>query len=190
MKLLIKILVGIAVLTALFYFIAIPYIHNEAKKFSPAKTAILDLEGSSLEIDYSSPSKKGRIIFGELVPYGKIWRTGANEPTTFTTTQQIKIIDKILPAGRYSLWTIPNKDSWKVIFNTKIPDWGVTRVDGNQTTHEAKYDYLTVEVPIKKLEEPVEDLSINFEDIEINNKPQNNLILAWDTTKIMVPIYK
>ena len=190
MKILIKILIGIAVLIALIYFVAIPYIHNEAKKFSPEKTATLELGGGSLEVDYSSPSKKGRTIFGELVPYGKIWRTGANEPTTFTTTKQIKIIDKTLPAGRYSLWTIPNKDSWKVIFNTEIPEWGVTRVDGNQTTHEAKYDYLTIEVPIKKLEEPVEDLSINFEDIEINNMSQNNLSLAWDTIKIMVPIYK
>ena len=158
MKVLIKILIGIIVLIALIYFIAIPYVHNEAKKFSPEKTATLDL--------------------------------GDNEPTTFTTTKQIKIIDKTLPAGRYSLWTIPNKDSWKVIFNTKIPEWGVTRVDGNQTTHKAKYDYLTIEVPTKKLEEPVEDLSINFEDIEINNKTQNNLSLAWDTTKIMVPLYK
>ncbi|WP_339651594.1 DUF2911 domain-containing protein [uncultured Maribacter sp.] len=190
MKVLIKILIGIAVLIAFIYFIAIPYIHNEAKKFSPEKTATLDLEGSLLEIYYSSPSKKGRTIFGELVPYGKIWRTGANEPTTFTTTQQIKIIDKTLPAGRYSLWTIPNKDSWKVIFNTEIPEWGVTRIDGNQTTHESKHDYLTIEVPAKKLVEPVEDLSINFEDIENNNKSQNHLSLAWDTTKIMVPIYK
>lgn len=164
MKLLKKILIGIAVLTALIYFVAIPYIHKEAKKFSPSKTAIVDLEGSSVEVDYSSPSKKGRIIFGELVPYGKIWRTGANEPTTFVTTQQIKIIDKTLPAGRYSLWTIPNKETWKVIFNTEIPEWGVTRVDGNQTTHEAKHDYITVEVPARKLQEPVEDLSINFED--------------------------
>ena len=190
MKLLKKIIIGIIVLVALVYLVVIPYIHSEAKKFSPAKTTLLDLEGSKLEVDYSSPSKKGRDVFGTLVPYGKIWRTGANEPTTFTTTQPIHIIDKTLPACKYSLWTIPNKDSWKVIFNSKIPDWGVTSVDGNQTTHEDKFDYITVEVPVKTFVEPVEDLSINFEHIEENQTSQDFLSLEWDATKIMVPIYK
>lgn len=190
MKVLKRIIITIVVLVSLVYFVAIPYIHSEAKKFSPAKSVILKLDKNKIEVNYSSPSKKGRTIFGDLVPYGKIWRTGANEPTTFTTTQSLKIIDKVLPAGKYSLWTIPSKESWKVIFNTKIPDWGVTRVDGNQTTHESKYDYVTVEVPIKKLDDPVEDLSIIFEEEEKNNTSQNFLSLAWDTTKIMVPIYK
>tara|TARA_R110000737_G_scaffold299815_1_gene306651 strand:- start:563 stop:1135 length:573 start_codon:yes stop_codon:yes gene_type:complete len=190
MKSLKRIIIGIAVLVALVYLVVIPYIHSEARKFSPAKTVVLNLKGSELEVDYSSPSKKGRVIFGNLVPYGKIWRTGANEPTTFTTTEPIKIIDKTLPAGKYSLWTIPDQNSWKVIFNTQIPSWGVTRVDGNQTTHESKYDYLTVEVPVKKLVKPVEDLSINFENVAVNQKTQDFLSLAWDSTKIMVPIYK
>jgi len=190
MKLLKRIIIGFVLLLGLIYFVAIPYIHREAKKFSPAKTAILKLESSKLEVDYSSPSKKGRVIFGDLVPFGKIWRTGANEPTTFMTTEPIKIIDKTLPAGRYSLWTIPNQDSWRVIFNTEIPEWGVTRVDGNQTTHESKHDLISVDVPVTKLEEPVEDLSINFENDVLNQKTQFFLSLAWDTTKIMVPIYK
>lgn len=190
MKLLKKIVIVILIIAGLIYFVAIPYLHSETKKFSPTKIATLNLEDSSLEVEYSSPSKKGRIVFGELVPYGKIWRTGANEPTTFTTSQPIKIIDKKLPAGTYSLWTIPNKNSWKVIFNTEIPDWGVTRVDGNQTTHETKHDYLTVEVPITKLETPIEEFSISFDNEELNQKSQDFLSLAWDTTKIMVPITK
>ena len=190
MKLLKRIITGFTLLLALIYFVAIPYIHREAKKFSPAKTAILTLETSELEVDYSSPAKKGRVIFGDLVPYGKIWRTGANEPTTFMTTKPIKIIGKILPAGKYSLWTIPYQESWKVIFNTEIPEWAVTRVDGNQTTHESKHDLITVEVPVTKLDEPVEHFSINFENDKLNQKKQNFLSLAWDTTKIMVPIYK
>ncbi|SIQ39819.1 DUF2911 domain-containing protein [Maribacter ulvicola] len=190
MKLLKNLIIGVLVIIALVYLVAIPYIHSEAKKISPAKTALLDLQGSKLAVAYSSPSKKGRSIFGDLVPFNKIWRTGANEPTTFTTSLPIKIIDKTLPAGKYSLWTIPNKDSWKVIFNSKIPDWGVTRIDGNKTTHENKFDYLAVEVPVRKLEEPVEHLSINFEHIEEDQKTQDFLSLAWDATKIMVPIYK
>ncbi|WP_249356276.1 DUF2911 domain-containing protein [Maribacter sp. ACAM166] len=159
--------------------------HNETKKISPARTANLDLDGSSLEVGYSSPSKKGRVV-----PFGKIWRTGVNEPTTFTTTQQIKIINKTLPAGTYSLWTIPNKESWKVIFNTEVPDWGVTQVDGKQTTHATKNDYVTVDVSVKKLAVPIEEFSISFDNEELNQKSQNFLSLAYDTTKIMVPIYK
>lgn len=188
MKLLKRLLIGMLVLAALFYFVAIPYLHKETKKFSPSKTTTFELGDGELEVDYSSPAKKDRIIFGELVPYGEIWRTGANEPTTFFTSKDIKIIDKTLPSGTYSLWTIPNKESWKVIFNTEIPDWGVTRVNGNQTTHKAKHDYLTVEVPVRKLDEPVENFSINFEKEDQNQKAQEYLTLAWDTTKIRVPI--
>lgn len=190
MKLLKKLIIVILVLAALVYFVAIPYLHKETKKFSPAKTATLVLGDSSVEVDYSSPSKKGRVIFGELVPFGKIWRTGANEPTTFSTTQQIKISDKTLPAGTYSLWTIPNKENWEVIFNTKIPDWGVTRVDGNLTTHETKHDYITVHVPAEHIATPVEDLSISFDTEQLNQKSLYFLSLAWDTTKIRVPINK
>ncbi|MGC1514750.1 MAG: DUF2911 domain-containing protein [Maribacter sp.] len=190
MKSFTKALIVIAVLAALVYFVAIPYLHTETKKFSPTKSATLAFGDGKIEVDYSSPSKKGRVIFGELVPYGEVWRTGANEPTTFSTSKDIKIIDKTLPSGTYSLWTIPNKASWKVIFNTEIPDWGVTRVNGNKTTHEALYDYLVVDVPVTPLEMPVEDFSIWFENEEDGRFTQEYLSLAWDTEKISVPISK
>ena len=188
MKWLKRIVVTVLILAGLIYFVVIPYIHQETKKFSPLKSISVLLGESRLEVDYSSPSKKGRVIFGDLAPYGQVWRTGANEPTTFSTSKRIKIIDKTLPAGTYSLWTIPNKDSWKVIFNTKIPTWGVTRVNGNQTTREADHDVVTVEVPVRKLQEPVEDFSINFEKEAQGQYTQEYLSLAWDTAKIKIPI--
>ncbi|MDO1514071.1 DUF2911 domain-containing protein [Maribacter confluentis] len=190
MKLIKKIVVVMLVLAALVYFVAIPYVHRETKKFSPYKTSVLELDNTVLKIDYSSPSKKGRKIFGELVPYGNVWRTGANEPTTITVSKPIKIIDKPLPAGTYSLWSIPNKKSWKIMFNTQIPDWGVTRINGNQTTHDSNYDLITVEVPVIDLQNPVEDFTITFEEQTLQQKSQNVISLAWDTTKIMVPVYK
>jgi methionine-rich copper-binding protein CopC len=190
MKLLKRLLIGLLVLAALIYFVAIPYLHKETKKFSPARTATMDLGGSNLEVDYSSPTKKDRVVFGNLVPYDEVWRTGANEPTTFSNSNQIKIIDKMLPAGTYSLWTIPNKESWKIIFNTEVPNWGVTRVNGNQTTHEAQHDYLTVEVPVVRVEETIEEFSIIFEEEVQNQKTQHYLTLSWDTIKIKVPINK
>lgn len=188
MKWLKRIVAIVLILAGLIYFVAIPYIQKETKKFSPSKTVYLALGESKLEVDYSSPSKKDRVIFGDLVPYGQIWRTGANEPTTFSTSKDIQIIDKKLHAGTYSLWTMPNKESWKVIFNTEVPDWGVTRFNGNQTTREANHDLLTIEVAVHKLEHTVEDFSISFEEEAQGQYTQEFLSLEWDTTKVKIPI--
>ncbi|MGB3145435.1 MAG: DUF2911 domain-containing protein [Maribacter sp.] len=190
MKLIKKLVIIVLVIAGLIYFVGIPYIQKETKKFSPYKTSQLEMADAEIEVKYSSPTKKGRVIFGELVPFGQIWRTGANEPTTFSNTKDIKIIDKSLPAGRYSLWTIPGKSSWKVIFNTKIPDWGVTRVNGNQTTHESKHDLVTVEVPVAYLENPVEELFIGFTEKEERQKEQEYFQITWDTSNILIPIFK
>lgn len=186
MKLLKRLIVVLLVLFGLFYFVGLPYLRKQTKKHSPEKTSTYVLQGADLEVHYSSPSKKGREIFGQLVPYDKVWRTGANEPTTFTTSDAIKIIDKPLPAGTYSLWTIPNKESWKVIFNKEVPDWGVSLFGGGtQTTREASEDLITVEVPSRNVQEPIENFSIDF-----TNEDQLYLSLSWDKTIINVPINK
>lgn len=184
MKFLKKSLILVLIFAALIYFVGIPYMHNQTKKFSPNKTVFFTLKGTDLEIAYSSPAKKNRSIFGELVPYNQIWRTGANEPTTFTNQKDILVMDKLLPANTYSLWTIPNENSWKVIFNSEVPDWGVTRINGNQTTRDADKDFLTVEVPVTYLENPIEDFVIAIETVN----DQTYLGLAWDTSKILVPL--
>lgn len=184
MKFLKRLGIVLLVIAALFYFVGMPYMKRQTKKYSPEKMATYTFQSVDLEVSYSSPSKKDRVIFGELVPYGQVWRTGANEPTTFSNTEEIKIIDKSLPAGKYSLWTIPNKNSWKVIFNKKIPEWGVTFLsNGKETTRNPNNDVLTVEVPIRELMTPVENFTINFE-----NEQQLYLSLSWDTVKVSVPI--
>lgn len=185
MKLL-KWLLVIVALGLLVRFVGMPIMQNQTKKHSPEKTSAYTKNGLDLAVNYSSPSKKGRAIFGELVPYDLVWRTGANEPTTFTTKTDIKIVDKKLKAGTYSLWTIPNKDSWKVMFNEEVPDWGVTVLSGGkETTRDAEADFVRVEVPTKKLSEPLESFTIDFEDSD-----QLNLSLSWDDTKVSVPINK
>lgn len=176
----------IIIVGALFYFFGMPYMKKQTKKNSPEKIASYTLKGAELSVNYSSPSKKDRVIFGELVPYGQVWRTGANEPTTFSTTAEIKIIDKTLLAGDYSLWTIPNKDNWMVIFNEEIPEWGVTILSGGkETTRDEGKDVLQVEVPVKELIAPVENFTIDFED-----DTQLYLVLSWDRTKVSIPINK
>ncbi len=186
MKLLKRLVIVLLVLFGLFYFIGLPYLRNQTKKYSPERTSSYTLQGTELEVHYSSPSKKGRSIFGELVPFNKVWRTGANEPTTFTTSEPIDIIDKPLSAGTYSLWTIPNKDSWQVIFNKEVPSWGVTFFgDGTQTTRDADEDVVRVEVPSRVTPESVEDFTIDFTD-----EDQLYLSLSWDNTLVNVPINK
>jgi hypothetical protein len=186
MKFLKRLLIFLVVLGALFFFVARPLLQTQTKKHSPEKTTSYVLQGAELQVNYSSPSKKDRVIFGELVPFGKVWRTGANEPTTFTNSETVKIVDKDLAPGTYSIWTIPEKNKWNVIFNKEVPDWGVSLLSGGQkTTRDAEQDALQVEIPARELTIPVEDFTILFEDDN-----QLYLNLSWDTVKIRIPINK
>lgn len=181
-----KIVLAIIALMLLFVFVGMPYMKEQTKKHSPETTTAYNQDGYDLKVVYSSPSKKDRVIFGELVPYDVVWRTGANEPTTFTTGNDITINGKTLTAGTYSLWTKPSAKSWEVIFNSDVPEWGVTILSGGaKTTRDAEFDVATVTVPVQSLASPLENLTINFE-----KDNQLLLNLAWDKTKVSVPISK
>ena len=98
---------------------------DKSKRPSPPAKATLDLGGGqSVTVDYSSPRAKGRKIFGELVPFGQVWRTGANEATTFVNTADVVVGGAVVPAGSYTLFTIPNKDKWVLIISKKTGEWG------------------------------------------------------------------
>src|SRR5579871_5123108 len=92
---------------------------------SPSAEATGKIGAASITIAYSSPSVKGRKIFGDLVPYGKAWRAGANKATTFTTDKDITVEGKSLKAGKYSLFAVPGEKEWEIIFNSEIPAWGI-----------------------------------------------------------------
>lgn len=93
-------------------------------KPSPAQTATGKAGNATITVTYGAPSVKGRTIWGELVPYGKVWRTGANDATTFETSADIKVEGQALPKGKYALFTIPEKDEWTIIFNKNPKQWG------------------------------------------------------------------
>lgn len=180
------ILAILAAVVLLMVFVGMPYMREQTKKHSPQKTSTFKEQGMDLSVAYSSPFKKGRVIFGELVPYDLVWRTGANEPTTFTSTTDIKIEDKNLAAGTYSLWTKPSKKFWTVMFNEEVPDWGVTiSSGGRETTRDPAKDVLEIKVPVSYLSPSSESFTIDFEVLD-----KAYLTLFWDTTKIMVPISK
>ncbi|MCB1024480.1 MAG: DUF2911 domain-containing protein [Acidobacteria bacterium] len=122
---------------------------------------------------YGRPFKNGRTIFGELVPYGKVWRTGADEASEITFYKDVMFGDKEVKAGSYALFTIPNEDSWVVILNSELHQWGAF-------TYDESKDVVRTSAKVESLADPVENLSIVFND--------GNMIMAWDKTKAVVPI--
>lgn len=144
---------------------------DKSKRPSPPATATAVVNGTTVTIDYSRPSLKGRKAFGDkLVPYGEVWRTGANEATTFTVDKPVKIVGKTLPAGKYGLFTIPTATTWTVIFN-KVPNqWGAFK-------YNAADDALRVSVSAKKLAAPVEVFDISVDKA-------GKVAMKWDTTEV------
>lgn len=122
---------------ALMVFSALAFAQEKA---SPARTAEGTAAGSKITIKYSSPAVKGRVIWGDLVPLGQIWRAGADEATTFTTSKDITIEGQKLPAGTYSFFIIPGESQSTLIFNKVAKQWGAY-------TYDAKEDQLRVNVP-------------------------------------------
>jgi hypothetical protein len=90
----------------------------------PAKVTETTNSGTVITIDYSQPAVKGREIGKDIAPYGKVWRTGANEATVFEVSKDVKVEGKVLPAGKYGLFTVPDKDEWVIIFNKTPNQWG------------------------------------------------------------------
>jgi hypothetical protein len=121
---------------------------DKSKRPSPPATATGTVNGATITIDYSSPAVKGRKIWGGLVPYNQVWRAGANEATLFTTSKDILVEGKKLPAGKYSLYAIPGEKDWVIIFNSKTGQWGVK--DDESTTEEPASDVLRVTVKPQK----------------------------------------
>ncbi|NGP87125.1 DUF2911 domain-containing protein [Fodinibius halophilus] len=132
-----------------------------------------------IKITYGQPSKRGRDIFGNIVAYNEVWRTGANETTEITTTEDIRIGGKELEAGTYSFFTIPRKDSaWTIIINSLVGQWGA--FDYNKT-----YDVLRVEGNSRIKDKSTEIFTLQFSDIKDDS---TNIVMEWDHTVVKVPI--
>jgi hypothetical protein len=153
------------------------------KSFSPEEEVAFNDGNLNIRVIYNRPFKKGRVIFGEneLVPYGKVWRTGANEATVFETNKELKFGDKILAPGKYSLWTIPNETSWTVIFNSETGQWGVGF--NGEANRKAENDVLSVETPAVAIEKEFEQFTINIEKSDDGLE----LTFIWDKTFAAIP---
>jgi len=160
--------------------VAFKIIQWQTKKASPEDTVIFKKNDLRLEVFYNRPSKRNRVIFGGLVPYSKVWRTGANEATTFETNKDLFIAGKTLKAGKYTLWTIPEENYWLVIFNHKMYPWGVNRDEIAQ--REPDYDVLQVKALIEPQVAATEMFTIRLED-----NPTTAISFTWDKTRVAVP---
>lgn len=143
---------------------------DEKKRKSPTVTA----KGPNVEVTYGQPSKNGRVIFGELVPYGKVWRTGANEATEITFKKDATFGGKEVKAGTYSLFTIPGEKKWTIILNSKLEQWGAYEYDkikGN--------DVLKTDATVYKLKNEQEKFTISVK--------KEAVVFEWDNTGVSVP---
>lgn len=153
---------------------------DKLKRPSPAAKATFDLgSGKSITVDYSSPRAKGRKIYGELVPFGQVWRAGANEATTFVTTADIVVGGKPVPAGSYTIFTIPDKDKWTLIISKKTGEWGTDYPGPNN-------DLARIDMKVSTLPSPVENFTISFDKAGAGA----TMNLDWETTRASVGITK
>jgi len=139
---------------------------------SPKATA----QGKGVKVTYSQPSKRDRVIFGQLVPFGKVWRTGANEATEITFDKDVTVGGKPVKAGTYTLFTIPNEKEWTVILNSQLKQEGSSEYEKYKDKDVAQFN-----VPSSKTSGVVEKLTFSF-------TPQNDMVIAWDDRQVTVPI--
>ncbi len=139
---------------------------------SPQDSVRATVGGAHIAIDYQRPSRRGRLIFGGLVPWDAVWRTGANSATSFTTDRNLIIGGVPVPAGAYTLWSIPGRAGWQLVINKQTGQWG--------TVYNQERDLARIPMTVERLTSPVEQFTI-----EIDN---GRLSLAWDDTRASVPI--
>jgi hypothetical protein len=145
---------------------------------SPPASATCDLGGGkTVKTDYSSPRMKGRKIYGDLVPFGEVWRTGANDATTFVTSADVVVGGKNIPAGSYTIFTVPTADKWTLIINKKTGEWGIP--------YKYESDELArVDMKVSKLLSPVEDFTISYD----KSAGGCAMHIDWETTRASVDI--
>ncbi len=151
-----------------------------APLLSPAATATVTVAGGTIDIHYNSPHLRGRHLGGpEIVPYGKVWRTGANPATTIITSVPLKFGDLLVPAGTHTLYTLPNADKWLLIVNNETGQWG--------TEYKPEMDLGRVPMKAKPMSSPQEVMSLSFENTTPNS---TELHVRWETTDRYVTVSK
>lgn len=164
--------------TILITLAALSFAQDKSSRPSPPAQAQCKFsDGKTITVDYSSPRMKGRKIYGGLVPYGQVWRTGANEATTFVTTADLSVGGKDVPAGNYTIFTVPNPDKWTLIVNKQTGEWGIP--------YKYESDELgRVDMEVSRTPSPVENFTISFHEMGDGC----HMYLDWENTRATVLI--
>jgi hypothetical protein len=172
-------LLNILILSAIFIISDVAM----AQQFPPIDKSPVDISmyprrgpNPIFKVVYGRPQKNGRVVFGELEKFGKVWRTGANEATEITFGKEVKLGGNTIKAGTYTLFTIPEKDSWTIILNSELNQWGAYN-------YKESADVLRYKVPVTKSSSTIEAFSIIIEKTDKGA----DMVLGWDDTIVRVP---
>ncbi|MDZ7692141.1 MAG: DUF2911 domain-containing protein [Balneolaceae bacterium] len=148
------------------------------RRKSPIAIAKVNHNNTYVKVVYGQPYMRGREIFGELVPYSDVWRTGANEATELTTTRDILFAGNPLEAGTYALFTIPQEDQWTIILNSQLGQWGAF-------DYNSEFDVMRVDVNAQSTEITNEAFTIQFGEVADDS---TSMIMRWENTEVRVPV--
>jgi hypothetical protein len=149
---------------------------DKSKRPSPPGTADCTIKGKKVTIEYSRPSLRGRPM-EQLTPHGKVWRTGANEATALTTEIDLNVGGAKVPAGKYTLYTLPSSDTWKLIINKQTGQWG--------TEYHEDQDLARVDMKTTPIAVPVEQFTISLDQADNSSC---DLVMEWEKTRLTVPV--
>ena len=169
----------LAILLVAFMFSAVAVSQqpvDKSKRPSPPGTAEITLQGKKIAIEYSRPSLRGRKM-ETLTPYGQVWRTGANEATTFTTESDLTVGGANVPAGNYTLYTLPSEGTWKLIISKQTGQWG--------TIYNEDQDLARIDMQKGQIKEVLEQFTISFDKKSADTA---DLVLTWENTRVSVPV--
>jgi hypothetical protein len=165
-------------LGVIFAALAASAIPSAAQVASPsAKAGCKYADGKTISVNYSSPRMRGRKIFGELVPFGEVWRAGADDATSFVPTADVIVGGKSVPAGRYTMFILPMPAKWTLIISKQIGEFGIPYPG-------AQYDFARMEMKVSKLPSPLENFTISFDRAGTSC----TMKLDWETTRASIDI--
>ncbi|HEX2077272.1 MAG TPA: DUF2911 domain-containing protein [Longimicrobium sp.] len=145
---------------------------------SPRDSVVTRVDGAEVSVAYGRPAMRGRRIMGQVVPYGEVWRTGADDATHFRTDRDLMVRGTRVPAGSYTLWTVPGPDGWTLVVNSQTGQWG--------TEYDAARDFARIPVAARRTsDEPVELLTMRFDEPDCGEGA--TLIIEWEHTRVLVP---
>lgn len=168
---------------------------HPSRRPSPIGIAKTQIGDSYVKVTYGRPYMRGREIFGAnsgdatfLVPFGEVWRTGANEATEITFTEPLDVDGQRLEAGTYAVFTVPDRDAWEIRFSSQLGLDGTARQNPETGAFEEAYDpshdVLTIDVPVRRLDDPIDQFTMSFDGSDAGA----DLVMSWEHTEVRIPL--